>query len=109
MLLRSWLVKSSLEEENLVNATAAANKNETTKKTCSSPLYLSSVCTTRPPWDGDSYEDYQVDSKAEELVAKWRGGDREEQDQQVGGSTAYSTSAAHNLDQHVKLKEASCF
>ena len=32
MLLRSWLVKNSLEEENLVNATAAANKNETTKK-----------------------------------------------------------------------------
>ena len=83
MLLRSWLVKNSLEEENLVNATAAANKNEKTKKTCSSPLYLSS--------------------------AKWRGGDREEQDQQVGGSTAYSTPAAHNLDQQVKLKEASCF
>ena len=109
MLLRSWLVKNSLEEENLVNATAAAKKNEKTKKTCSSPLYLSSVCTTRPPWDGDIYEDYQVDSKAGELVAKWRGGDREEQDQQVGGSTAYSTPAAHNLDQQVKLKEASCF
>jgi len=30
MLLRSWLVKSSLEEENLANATAAANKNKTT-------------------------------------------------------------------------------
>ena len=32
MLLRSWLVKSSLEEENLANATAAAKMNEKTKK-----------------------------------------------------------------------------
>ena len=32
MLMIKAYVKSSLEEENLANATAAANKNETTKK-----------------------------------------------------------------------------